>query len=406
MFRGELAGLAKIQASLATILLGEMTLEMNFAASDTLVLLGIALSFFLVVLLLSSKSFRSDVHLYFAVTIISLNLLLTNAFFEAFMPANGITELIAWDFLLPFAFLIYVLKAIKHPLGNQRSVWLLLFPCIIFSAFQCIDFFFDIDVYWWLASQNEVRLGVLIEAKYFLFLLYAIALIGFAYTKIKVADLYQAEKRWLERNSLFLLLFMLALVISEPIAKILQLPLWHYLLIILAGFLVVITYRGVHYLNIAEQRRQIQELQLASENGSQRSMSVNEETQTARPKKGHPPSQKAIEKIKKLDTLMTKEQLYRQPHLSRPLIADRLAISEGYLSELLSSIRQTNFNDYVNSFRVQQTIEMFHDQRFDLYSIEAIGQEAGFKTKSVFYAAFKKVTQTTPGAYRKRINPS
>lgn len=41
-----------------------------------IVLLGIVLSLFLVVLIFSSKSFRSDVHKYFAATIISLNALL------------------------------------------------------------------------------------------------------------------------------------------------------------------------------------------------------------------------------------------------------------------------------------------------------------------------------------------
>ncbi|MEL6700021.1 MAG: AraC family transcriptional regulator [Bacteroidota bacterium] len=36
------------------------------------------------------------------------------------------------------------------------------------------------------------------------------------------------------------------------------------------------------------------------------------------------------------------------------------------------------------------------------YTLEAIAQEAGFKSKSSFHATFKQYTSLTPAQYRKR----
>lgn len=103
---------------------------------------------------------------------------------------------------------------------------------------------------------------------------------------------------------------------------------------------------------------------------------------------------------------MSNRRLYSNPDLTRAIVAQELGISEGYLSELIKAGLKTSFNDYINELRVKEVVGMFHDENFELFSIEAIGFEAGFKSKSVFYNAFKKVTQKTPGAYRKALNLS
>lgn len=380
---------------------------MNDTFLDVLVLFGIILSLFLVILIFTSKSFRSDIHKYFAITIISLNCCLTYTWFEAYVPSNGLLEIISWDFLFPFAFLMYALKAIKHPLSNSKKIWLLAFPCLLLSCFQCIDFFFDFDCFDWLAGGDEEKMLMLIEIRTFSFVPFAIALIGFSYLKIRNAkNIYKQEKRWLEFNSLAILAFLVSWLFSDPIALLFDFPVWEYLLALLAIFLVVVTYLGIHHLNISEQRRQLKELQISGFSNQDITIIKEKAVHQDNEKERSNFSQKTEEKIRKLKTLMTEDSLYRNPNLTRTIIAEKLDISEGYLSELMKTVLKTNFNDYVNEFRVNQVIKMFYDKKFDLFSIEAIGFEAGFKTKSVFYNAFKKVTAKTPGAYRKTLNLS
>ncbi|MEM9921600.1 MAG: helix-turn-helix domain-containing protein [Bacteroidota bacterium] len=373
------------------------------AILDVLVLFGITLSFFLVALIFSSKSFRSDVHKYFALTIVSLSFCLTYTYFDDLVPASGILEIISWDFLFPFAFVMYCLKAIKHPLGQSKQIWLLALPFFLLSILQTSIFIFDFDLFEWITDGDEEKIQLLIEIRVFSFLPFSVILISFAYLKIRKAhNIYKREKQWLLFNCLFLIFYFLCWIFGDSIEWLFGFVLWQYLLAVLAIFLIVVTYIGIHHLNISEQRRQIQAMQVIPLQPSTPSDSIAIPSGV----KQAMVSQKMEDRIQKLNTIMAEDSLYQNPNLTRTIVAKSLGISEGYLSELLKSRLHTNFNDYVNEFRVKRVIEMFHDRQFDLFSIEAIGFEAGFKTKSVFYNAFKKVTQKTPGAYRKWLNAS
>ena len=373
---------------------------MNFTFLDILIILGLTLSFFLVALIFISKSFRKDVHYYFATAIISINFFLIITQFENLVPSNGILELISWEFLFPFAFMMFSLKAIKHPLSSNIKIWLLSIPFIVFSLFQFIDFIFDIDVYNWLAEHNENKLAYIIEVKVVFFLIFSITLIGFSYIKIKRAKtLYNEEKKWLKLNSLFLFLFLLIWIFSEVIYIIYDFHVWEYLLVTLAIFLIVITFFGVHSLNISEQRKQISKLLVTDAIKSPKETISKPESENL----ATISLPKTNKKIELLISFMEKENYYLNSNLTRTIVAKKLDISEGYLSELLKTNLNTNFNDFVNGYRINHTIKMFHNKKFDIFTLEAIGFEAGFKSKSVFYNAFKKAKKKSPGIYRKAL---
>ncbi|MEL6557507.1 MAG: helix-turn-helix domain-containing protein [Bacteroidota bacterium] len=369
---------------------------MEFSMLDLVVLFGLMLSIFLVLLIVVSKSFRSDVHLYFALAVVSLNLSLAVTWFENSVPENGIMEIISWPYLFPAAYFVYFLKSIKHPVAKNKLIWLVLLPCVVLSIFQITDFILDVDIIDWLANENDERYEMIIELIGFLMIPYSLALIGYSYFRIRKSQgLFPKEKKWLLFNSLSILVFLVIWLFSDLISEVLEFELWEYVLAALGMFLAVTTYQGVHQLNIFEQRRQLSEIGGRKPGTTNGSSNATDRT----PKK----QQKKIEKIK---SLMIDEKLYLNPDLSRYLIAEKLDLSEGYLSELINNSLNTNFNDYINDFRVQHAIEMFQDRNYDVFSIEAIGHDSGFKTKSVFYSAFKKVTNKTPGAYRKSLNLS
>ncbi|MFI0429472.1 helix-turn-helix domain-containing protein [Mariniflexile sp. HMF6888] len=105
----------------------------------------------------------------------------------------------------------------------------------------------------------------------------------------------------------------------------------------------------------------------------------------------------------KIDTLINDSKLHLNPALSLQTLSQELNLSEGYISQLINKNSNLNFNDYINSLRVNDAKEMLVDNQYDNYTIISIGLEAGFNSKSSFYTAFKKFTGKTPLEYKKDI---
>lgn len=99
--------------------------------------------------------------------------------------------------------------------------------------------------------------------------------------------------------------------------------------------------------------------------------------------------------------LLQKERLYRNENLSQVDIAAKISISPGYLSRIINQVGGCSFSDLVNRHRVEEVKHNLIHPDFSQYTIESIGYEAGFNSKSAFYTAFKKHTGLTPVAWRK-----
>lgn len=94
----------------------------------------------------------------------------------------------------------------------------------------------------------------------------------------------------------------------------------------------------------------------------------------------------------------------RRPHLSSDLTLAALAEELGWTSRRLSSVLNRaagrTFNDYVNAWRVSEAKRLMADPAYDGVKLIAIQLDAGFATKSVFNAAFRRATGLAPGSYR------
>jgi AraC-like DNA-binding protein len=58
-----------------------------------------------------------------------------------------------------------------------------------------------------------------------------------------------------------------------------------------------------------------------------------------------------------------------------------------------------NFFDFINFYRVQEVKTRLNDPAEKHLTFVALAQEAGFNSKSAFYAAFKKHTKMTPSQF-------
>lgn len=108
--------------------------------------------------------------------------------------------------------------------------------------------------------------------------------------------------------------------------------------------------------------------------------------------------------LARLKDLMTHEEWFKNPNLKLPEVAKRLNITPHRLSQLLNDNLGTNFPSFVNEFRVENAKVLLLENK--VFSLEAIGYECGFNSKSTFYATFKKYVGTTPAKYKSELDSS
>lgn len=96
------------------------------------------------------------------------------------------------------------------------------------------------------------------------------------------------------------------------------------------------------------------------------------------------------------------EQLYLNPNLRVGDLADLVGLSSGYVSKIINENAGMGFNDYVHTFRVNAVIEKINRQEYLTKNITTLAEEAGFRSKSTFQAAFKKITGKTPKDYKQQ----
>ena len=74
-----------------------------------------------------------------------------------------------------------------------------------------------------------------------------------------------------------------------------------------------------------------------------------------------------------------------------------------YVSAFLNSEFQQNFSTFINSHRVHKAKKMLASELASKYTIETIGENVGFHSKSAFNGAFKNIAGMTPSQYRKKF---
>lgn len=110
--------------------------------------------------------------------------------------------------------------------------------------------------------------------------------------------------------------------------------------------------------------------------------------------------QEAKELLNTLIRLMEEEYLYKDTDIKLQKIAKRIHVSGHKLSQLLNDNLGKNFTTFVNDYRIAEAKRLLQEEQ--KITLEAIGFEAGFSSKSSFYATFKKVVGKTPSEYQKQ----
>ena len=98
---------------------------------------------------------------------------------------------------------------------------------------------------------------------------------------------------------------------------------------------------------------------------------------------------------------MEAQKLFLNPRLKLEDLAIATDLSRHVLSKLLNEVYPNGFSQFIKEYRVQEAKQLIKDH--PEWSLEGVGQEAGFSSRSSFFEAFKKVESRTPAQFRKTL---
>ncbi|MDH3550875.1 MAG: AraC family transcriptional regulator [Gammaproteobacteria bacterium] len=102
-----------------------------------------------------------------------------------------------------------------------------------------------------------------------------------------------------------------------------------------------------------------------------------------------------------LERVMRSEQIYMDPRLTLPALAQTIGCSVNHLSQAIDAGFQMCFFDYLNSHRVRHAKKLLAGVNGKNRAILNVAFTVGFNSNSAFYDAFKKHVGRTPAQFRR-----
>jgi len=334
---------------------------------------GVILVLFFATLLLSSKRYKNRANNYLAFSLITLSLILLQ--FDLLLEQtifNNLFEYLRIEFMFSVFLYLYACETIQMHVKRLEYI-LLIAPFILFSAFH--SFVSITDSVAELLEPFEVYAALFFNCIVILLVL----------VKVNKSKAPNSFKKWINIIANGLLIILLLFFILEITELLFDIQFWNYLAIGMSFFFIGITYIGVQQLQIEQERNTIK--------------SLTKKVKSSAKKLNH---EKDLTHFEKMKLLMEEETLFKDSDLDRNMFANKLGLSVSSISRILKDEGQTSLNDFIKSYRIAEAKKMLKDDRFNIFSLEAIGKEVGFKSRSNFYELFKKEVGISPGVFKKR----
>lgn len=101
-----------------------------------------------------------------------------------------------------------------------------------------------------------------------------------------------------------------------------------------------------------------------------------------------------------IEFYVAQTRVFLKKKLTLSDLSEKLGIGPHELSRLLNLYFNKNFNSFINSYRVNYVLDQLSvKNNLKQYSLEGLGSEAGFSSRSSFFNEFKKHVGVTPFTY-------
>ena len=123
---------------------------------------------------------------------------------------------------------------------------------------------------------------------------------------------------------------------------------------------------------------------------------------TARQSKSNLDETSAAPLLASIDMALSRDRLFADSALTLSGLAAAVHATPHQVSEVLNRHAGVSFHDLLNRRRVEDVKAQLADEANDRFTIEGIGQSAGFGSRSALYAAFRKFEGMTPAEWREQ----
>lgn len=182
----------------------------------------------------------------------------------------------------------------------------------------------------------------------------------------------------------------------------------------LAGLVFKFWYTGWYWLNLTRalmlyylsatgwayaQKSSVEYEMLETRASSVAQVQTENPTQPMTGKLTMPPEVVALRRPQ-LAAFMETEKPWLDPELTLSDLAERVGLNASQMSYLVNNGFEQNFNDFVNSYRVEEVKRKLAAPDFQHLSLLGIAFESGFNSKATFNRAFKKLTGNAPSQFK------
>ncbi|WP_347925112.1 AraC family transcriptional regulator [Pontimicrobium sp. SW4] len=98
------------------------------------------------------------------------------------------------------------------------------------------------------------------------------------------------------------------------------------------------------------------------------------------------------------------QKVFLDPDLNLQSLSKSINTNSNYLSKAIHLSYKINFSDFINQFRIEYAKQLIQNKKYEMYTLEAIAKESGFKSISTFNRSFQKVEKMTPSNYKQLFN--
>jgi len=124
-----------------------------------------------------------------------------------------------------------------------------------------------------------------------------------------------------------------------------------------------------------------------------------------KPKANKKYSPKELKKYSlQLTELMQHQKPFLDPTLKLSQLAELMVVNPVFLSAVINTCFEKNFNDFINEYRVREVIGKIENSKFKNLTLLGLAYESGFNSKSTFNTMFKKFTGKTPNDFKKELS--